>query len=339
MRLYEKSGFLNISEIDKETERLHIPFIFILGARQVGKTFGTLQLMLKEDRRFILMRRTQTEADFLTSGVLNPFLPVDRNVSVRKSTQYTGEIIRNKENENEYIGMTLALSTVSKIRGFSAVDYTDLVYDEFIPERHTVRIRDEGDAFLNAIVTISGNRELEGRKPLKVWLLANTNNFDNDILRKFGIQSVIEKMQGKEQEYSLQPERGIAVFLPASDAITGRRSKTALFRAISEESSFTQMALENKFSYNNTEHVEYRTLSEYLPVLSVSGRFTVYRHKSKKEIYVTSYSGASPLLTDSEYTRKYILRNYPSLKPMFLNGKMKFATLKAKTEFLSFMRF
>ena len=61
-RLYLPSGYLNVPYIDSLADKHGISFVVLIGGRQVGKTYGTLKLMLDDNRRFILMRRTQAEA-------------------------------------------------------------------------------------------------------------------------------------------------------------------------------------------------------------------------------------------------------------------------------------
>ena len=254
-----------------------------VGGRQVGKTYGTLQLMLKKRTPFILMRRTKDEMKFISNGAINPFLALgETDISCKTESEYTGEIFR----DDERIGMLLSLNTVAKIRGFYGGIYTDLVYDEFIPESHVYKIKNEGDAFLNAHVTISGNRELEGKPPLLTWLLSNSNNIASPILQALNLTDKIENMIMRGQEFSAMPERGVIVILPKSEQILQKRQQNALVKAAGTQSKFYQMAYENKFAYNDPEHVGIKPLTNYKPLFSVTGRLTAYQRKGTREIYV-----------------------------------------------------
>ena len=326
MKLYLDSGFLNQKEILKEAERNNCSFIIEIGARQVGKTFGTLQLMLNKGDKFILMRRTQTEADFLCNGTVNPFQPIDSKVYIKKETKYTGGIF----NEEDRIGMTMALSTVAKIRGFYGGDYKYLVYDEFIPESHILKIKNEGDAFLNALITINGNRELEGRPPLITWLLANSNNIASPILHALNVTEKVESMINKGQEYSIMQDRGIMIIIPKSADVIAKRKEDSITRAIGGDSEFTEMAYDNKFIYNDNENVTIKPLSEYTILFSVRGQFTVYKHKSRSELYVTDYKNSNNIIEIGERTKKEALKKYPSLKAYFINGNTFFSSLTVK---------
>lgn len=337
--LYTKEGFLNVSWIDKEARRINAAFVVILGTRQIGKTYGTLKLMTDEKRSFILMRRTQTEADFITNGTLNPFLALGRNdIKVKKESQYIGKIQAETEDGFEPLGITLSLTCVSKIRGFSGLAFTDLVYDEFIPESHVNRIRNEGDAFLNAVVTISGNREIEGKPPLRCWLLANSNNIASPILKALNITEKVENMDKSGQELSILPERGIIIVLAKAQELAGRRKKTSLMKAISKESDFSKMAFDNEFSYNDAEHVTRNDLKQYQLIASVTGVLSIWKHKGNGTIYITSYRRSTREFSNTDRGYKELLTTIPTLKMNYTFNNTYFESLAIKETYKDIVR-
>lgn len=337
--LYTKEGFLNVSWIDKEAKRINAAFIVILGTRQIGKTYGTLKLMTDEKRNFILMRRTQTEADFITNGTLNPFLALGRtDIKVKKESQYIGKIQVETESGYDPIGITLSLTCVSKIRGFSGVAFTDLVYDEFIPESHVNRIRNEGDAFLNAVVTISGNREIEGKPPLRCWLLANSNNIGSPILKALNITDKVESMDKSGQELSILPDRGIIIVLAKARELADKRKKTSLMKAISKESEFTKMAYDNEFSYNDAENVTRRDLKQYQQIAAVTGVFTIWRHKGNNTLYITSYRRCNREFSNTDRGYRELLTSIPTLKLNYTFNNTYFESLAVKETYKDIVR-
>ena len=337
--LYTREGFLNVSWIDKEANRINAAFIVILGTRQIGKTYGTLKLMTDEKRNFILMRRTQTEADFITNGTLNPFLALGRtDIKVKKESQYIGKIQAETESGFDPIGITLSLTCVSKIRGFSGVAFTDLVYDEFIPESHVNRIRNEGDAFLNAVVTISGNREIEGKPPLRTWLLANSNNIGSPILKALNITDKVESMDKSGQELSILPDRGIIIVLAKARELADKRKKTSLMKAISKESEFTKMAYDNEFSYNDAENVTRRDLKQYQQIAAVTGVFTIWKHKGNGSLYITSYRRCTHEFSNTDRGYRELLTTIPTLKLNYTFNNTYFESLAVKETYKDIVR-
>ena len=340
VNLYDNAGYLNIPKIEYMADRDDISFIVIIGSRQVGKTYGTLKLMLEHasglnPRPFILMRRTQAEVDFILHNALNPFAAIDPNITCKRASGYHGDIIRRGESaeSDERIGIVLALTTVSKIRGFSGAMFTDLVYDEFIPERHVQRFRGEADAFLNAVVTISGNRELEDRPPLRVWLLANANNLQSPVLAALNLTAKIESMQNKQQELSIMRDRGVMVVLPRSEQLMQRRKQTALTKATSERTSFARMAFDNQFAYNDSTGVRAIDLREYRYVCSVPDQFAVYQNKGTGAIAVADAVNVPPFCRNAAQFN----RACPWARQAFLNDHILFDTLRVRAAFEDFI--
>ena len=144
------------------------------------------------------MRRTVEEVQFLGINTeVNPFKVFEPEHEI--SMDRAGKILNISE-DGEIIGICLGLPTVATIRGFSASRFTDIIFDEFIPEKHVIQRKTEGDALLNAYTTINGNRELEGRPPVRLWLLANSNNINSPILTALGLVDPILRMREKGQE-------------------------------------------------------------------------------------------------------------------------------------------
>lgn len=338
MNLYLKSGYLNQEEIQRVADRNHINFIVQIGGRQVGKTYGCLQLMLRQKKTFILMRRTATEQEFICNDINNPFTCFkEYSISIKKDTKYTAAIHKIEEGSDPiYTGSIMALSTVAKIRGFNGSIYSDLIFDEFIPENHVMKIKDEGDAFLNAYVTISGAREENGGDPLRCWLLANPNTINSPILQALNIAQKVEEMDIKGQEVSILADRGIMIIRPNSESIMAKRKKTALFRAVGSDSKFADMALENEFSYNDfSDIVKSVPLSEYRYVMKVND-VCVYLHRNEQLYYCCSHANGSPKKVYENKKQDIILlnRNYPHLRKAYIMHKVIFSDQVVKSKIL-----
>lgn len=346
MKLYLKSGYLDVPHVAEVADRNNISIIIIIGKRQIGKTYGVLKFMLDEQKQFILLRSVMAEMDMLKHNVASPFDAIkgySGHVVFESETQYTANIVRIDESEEgeekTNIGMLSALSAIGRVRGINGRRFSDVVYDEFIPESHLLKVKNGGDAFLNMYTTIAGNREIEGEKPLRVWLLANSNNLDNDILNALNITGVVEKMSLRGEESRILKDRGIMVILPDSQLITEKRKKGALYRAIGGDSKFSQMAYENAFAYNDYTDVGAKPLQEYKPLISVGGTFTIYLHKSDKVLYVCDIvdNNARHKYTQSDYDRMKFTRDYPEVKAAYLRGRFTFQNMTVKNAFLDYL--
>ena len=340
MNIYTPEGWLDVVKINAVAERNGINFIFIIGKRQVGKTYGVLKFVVDETRPFVLMRLTTPELKMLKKNVNNPLDKIYPNeFNVVSESDYTAGIMRYKEdsekNVNERVGMICALSTVGKIRGFNGDIYTDLVVDEFIPEIHLYHVRDEGDAFLNAYTTINGNRELEGRPALRCWLLANSNNIDSDILRALNVDKIVERMILKAEETVIIKERGIMVIMPESPEITEKRKNGALAKAIDMQSKFAKMAYNNEFSYNDFSDIRYDNLCHYNAFASL-GEMIIHISKKGKYIYITERYKvkAKYEYPDTDAGKRKFVVDFGNLRGAFNKGRIYFQSAKIKNYFL-----
>ena len=347
MNFYLDNGFLNIPEVAAYADKHKIYFILIIGKRQVGKTYGVLKYILDNDRRFIFMRRTIRELSTVAKRRTNsPFEAID---GYGGRVNFTGSIddgslditLAEDDEHSHFIGLGVSLSTIASVRGFSAGQYTDWVYDECIPESHVYKIKDEDEAFSNAHVTINGNRELKGLPPIRCWLLANSNRLDCAILKALNLTDVVEKMSLNREEFRLLKERGIMIFMPESKEITEKRKQTALYRAISGENNFTKMSLGNEFSHNDFSDVGREDLKQYRLICVFADDLALLKHKSKPKLYICENfypCDDIPTYNSREYGRNKFIKDYPSVRAHFQRGKIRFQNATVKYKFLEYMK-
>ena len=348
MRYYSKEGYI---DFDRLLAADRNDFIFMVGARGIGKTFGILKYMIDNGLKFIYMRRTQTQVDMIRSDELNPFnaltsvlgedyIFVPRTVNKNITAVYRGIYDEEKQiyvPAGPVVSYILALSTVANIRGFDASDVDYLIYDEFIGEKHEKPIRSEGTAFLNAIETIARNRELQGRPALRVVCLSNSTNLANPLFVELKLITSIEKMlKGKGDVLSL-PERDITVYVLKDSPISQKKSKTALYRLSGSDSEFAKMSLENQFNKEYFGQVRTMTLKEYKPLVKV-GEIVIYKHKARHEWYVTEHCSGKPEEYDSsEIELKRFANDYYYLKLAYLNRHIYFESYIQQVLFEKYM--
>ena len=315
---YLDSGYFDITRLD----RYNIPFSFVVGGRGVGKTFGALQYVYKNNKRFVYLRRTQTEIDLITQPAYNPFKPITQDVTVRKLTKYSAGFYVN----DNCIGYSLALSTVSHIRGFDASDVDYIIYDEFIPEEHARPIKAEGAALLNCYETINRNRELANKSPVKLWCFANANKLNNPVFLSLGLINQVMKMQDNQQEFFIDNNRGFLILLLSHSPISTAKKQTALYR-LAHGTGFDTMAIDNKLISEGIATIGSRKLAEYTLLCSI-GEISIYRHKSKREYYVTTHkAGTAPEFTTATADIVRFHRKYSWLFDAYLSGNIVFETI------------
>lgn len=322
-------------------------FVICLGGRGIGKTFNVLDEILKRRLRWIYMRRTQSQIDACKLPELNPFKALNTetgsDVVVAPLGKYLAGFYHSQlvdgceKPVGETIGIGVALSTFANIRGVDGSDYDILLFDEFIPERHERnKIREEGLAFLNAVETLSRNRELTGKAPLKCILLSNSNDLNSPILDALGALKPLDEMIRQKKTLRRLSGGAISIRRYMDSPISKKKSLTSLYRAASS-TDFAAMSLNNEFSADNYENVRSRPLQEFLPLVSI-GEITVYEHKSDATYYIIEGVKAPERFTLLTNDRKSFKRSYWFLYEALLDRRVSYSTAPVKLAFESLWR-
>lgn len=336
MGLYLDNGYLNIDYCLK----FKCPFTFIIGGRGTGKTFGAQLSCINNNKIYMLMRRTQAQADLISKPDFSPVNPVldhlRRYAKIQSASKYNG-IIYSSDSLDEnavYIlhGFTSALSTFSNLRGFDGSNIDILIFDEFIPERHERALKNEADAFFNVYETINRNRELSGKQPLTALCLSNSNSLDSPILAALNLVKVLERMQTKGQSEYINKEKGIAIFLLYNSPISQRKSVTALYRA-TVNTDFSKMALENAFAYDDMTDVKSISLNSGWKLFARFGDMFFYTKGGKW--YISKHGAGEPLRT-YDYTDigiKKFVHDYPGSYQRIINHNIIYEDFSVKSLF------
>lgn len=292
MSLFLDNGFVNMPRLFASL----LPFVFVVGGRGTGKTYGALEYVRKqamEGKKFIYMRRTQDQVDKISQDDFSPFKSVDELTGtitkVQKMSGKTFSFIDAPSDKT--LGYCFALSTFAKMRGFDASDVSTLIFDEFIPEKHERAIKNEAEAFFNAVETINRNRELTGCEPLQCVLLSNANNMGNPLFLELGLVSRATKMLSKGVDTYRDEKRGLMLVIIQNSPISEAKKQTALYK-LTEGSSFQKMAIDNDFD-EQCSNLRHAPLKELRPLVGV-GEITIYTHKSENWLYVSTHRTGSP---------------------------------------------
>ena len=345
MRLFSENGYVDIRSILADDERY--TFVWIIGGRATGKTYTALKTFIEDNIRFIYMRRRQTQVDLIKTPEFNPFKKLNKNegwtITPAPITKNHSGFYVGKEEEGILkptgapLGYAMALSTISGLRGFDASDIDIWCYDEFIAERNERPISNEGSAFLNAYETINRNRELEGDKPLRFLGLSNSNTAANDIFLYLHLTEVVEKMKKKGQRIWKDLKRRTMIIDLGDSEISELKRETALYQ-MAAGTDFVGMSLDNEFIDDDFSNIRSCPLVEYIPKVAI-GEICIYKHKSRREYYVSATLTGSPKIIENTEAGKLLFRQkYEYLWDLFLHGKMIFENFYCKkvlTRFLS----
>ena len=344
----KKNLFYNIMEHSNPK----CPFKIYIGGRGTGKTYSALSAYARGDLgTTIIMRRTANELEIIGADKngdgANPFKAVyndhpeygDYGLHKMRSALY-GLYLRDVDEDGKPhpigapLGYGVALSNIASIRGVDFSDVDTIIYDEFIPESHVRKIKNEGTAFLNAYESINRNRELLGKPPVTAYLLSNSNNIYHDLLIQLGLVPICEAMVRKGQEDKILVDRGIELHLIKAQGLREQKAETALYKA-TRGTHFSEMALDNKFTYNDFSLIGYRKTTEYRPVACIDDFCYLWKHKSNGGYYVTYNKGSIGFLEKyrselPQERRMFCMTYLDSVNRAYVRGMIIFESYELK---------
>ena len=321
MGKYLEAGWLNFGYLEK----MHMNFLFAVGARGIGKTYSAIKYCIENNIKFVFVRRSVVQLDFISnpvSHVLRPYL-----TDVGKWEDCETEPIKNVgyvyKIDGEIVGIGTSLSMVANIRGFDGSAFNVIIFDEFIPKKGERVLTDEGSAIADLYETVNRNRELMGQDPVKLICLANSNSGNNPMFNYYGLTNQYANMQKKRKEVYINPERGCAIVRYDASPISAEKAKTALYR-FAKNTAYYDMAIDNIAEDITEFHQAKVNLSEYIPVVKV-GEIVIYRHKAERLFYVTDYlNGSCPVLAGDEKGFTVFRHEYWTLKEHYVKNHIQF---------------
>lgn len=287
---YAENGYIDFPKIRQICDEKNIYFVFVVGGRGTGKTYGALLEIAfnHPDGKFMFIRRQQNQVNAIKKPDFSPFKKLNADYGFDVGVEPVVENVSKFVYNDNTIGYLAALATFANVRGFDGSDITNIIYDEFIPERHERPIKAEADALFNLYETINRNREINNDKPARLWCLANANDLGNPVFMSLKLVTVAERMREVEREIYIDTKRGFMLLLLEHSPISEQKRQTALYR-LTSGSDFEKMSIDNDFVQAEIMNIKSKKLREYKPLVKV-GEIVVYKHKSAKQYYVTTHA-------------------------------------------------
>lgn len=296
---YTREGYIDIAAVSALTAAT--PFVFIIGARQCGKTYGVTKFIFDKRQRPVIVRRTKDERLKFANDQLTPLQRIERGITGVADRDMVTLRWRDPDKEDglgDVAGWVLDLNTARK-RGFALPPFDALIYDECVPEQHAGGRQDQmhAETFFQLLITLFGDDAefMSAAEHPKIWILGNSNSVDAWIFRVFGITQTIERMLKTGQRVYISPQRAVSIILADAPQHAQKRSGMPLMR-VAASSAARDMALSNRFM-GDTTGVRGWPLREFKALASFHdpyASFTIWIHKRRGQpiIYITR--GAYP---------------------------------------------
>ena len=267
-------------DITEDFKRFPNATLFVVfGGRSTGKTYSTLKCMYENNKRFVFIKRTIDDVNLLCNGQTygadakkekqqfridaSPFKPINRDIgsNVKAFKYYNGvggfyKCTPEGEPVGEPIGYLFALSAVTKFKGFDLSECEFIIFDEFVPKPYDRINKKEGEQLLDLFKTIERDRLHRNAPKLKLICLANADNAVSPVTQTFGITDDIVKLSMSNQEYLYNNETGLLLHNIKMNKEFMKTEGSSDIYKLMKGSQWEEMALENKFGYNDFSQVK-----------------------------------------------------------------------------------
>lgn len=291
----------------------------IIGGRNTGKTYGTLEYFREEKLPIVFIKRSNEDIDTICAGNslgkkaaeyevdLSPYKAINRDkgchIKAYKIKNGLGGFYETNEEGNAYgqpISYGVSLYAVNKIKGFDLSECSALVFDEFIPQPWERINRKEGEQLMDLYKTVARDRTLRGKEELKLICLANAVNVFNPVCEILEVTDIISEMAARKTETYFDREKRIFIrMLRTSDEMMAAEKATGIYKAM-EHTNWGKMAFENEFGYNDFSQIKSQPLKGYRPICSLTHKLkTWYIYLNEEKGYFMTDSPAKvPLQYD-----------------------------------------
>lgn len=286
----------------------------VIGGRSTGKTYGALKMCYEKKQKFVFSKRTREDVLLLCNRGrmseyeidISPFKPINRdigsNVQARliSSQGLGGFWIHDAEDkpEGNAIGYIMALSAVTKFKGFDMSDCDFLILDEFIPQPWERISKKEGEQIMDLYKTIARDREIRGREPLKLLALANAVSISNPLCNILEITDIIADMQARGRDMVIID--GIMIRILQDAGFHKEEEKSLIYKRMAK-TAWGQMALENKFAYDDLSNIGTVSIKGYRCICKIKYKTDEWYVYRKGRSYYVSFSQST------KYKKEYDL--------------------------------
>lgn len=291
-----------------------------VGARRIGKTYGILERFMKQNIRFLYMRRTKEELQrAVEEGI---FTKLNRDLGMEYTVEYNkkegvGDIYSDID-KTVLAGKVMALSVVSSFRGVDYDNYEELFLDEVVPEQGTWKSTSEGTRAVQAFETIFGNRELPPicKEPMKVWLAMNPIDIFDSVLAELNLMELIVQLALRGQKQYVDRKRSLYVYFGTQKGIAEAKRKTSLYQFIGERTELANHLLDGVVRGDKINMLRKRIdFKHYRCICDIDDRIYLYVDKRDSSWHFstvkancqTHFKSNMPYVVRKKYAPRYKL--------------------------------
>lgn len=242
--------------------------IYIIWSRRgPGKTYGALRYPYHKFKT-VYMKRTNKDVKIICTSDTkldndpSPWKPLNRDfgINVRGRLLHEGiGAFYDSDDEGEPVGSVInyvaSLNAIKTIKGMDMSDAEWMILDEFIPLKGEVVKRDEGEMLLSVYETLNRDRVKRGRPPLKLILMANSEEISTHITNELEVVDTIADMQARGIHKYYDENRGIFYHHISNEECPRTEKERSGMERVMAGTAYAAKAYGGEFSGNDFSNI------------------------------------------------------------------------------------
>ena len=319
-------------------------FLFVVGARGLGKTYGAKKMVIKRAIRtgeqFIYLRRYSTELKgrgTFFADIANEFPDYDFRIEGMTAEMATSKTRGKKQRDWKVIGYFAQLSNAQTQKSVAYPRVTTILFDEFIIEKGVIRyLPNEAKAFLDFYSTVD-----RWQDKTRVFFLANSVSMMNPYFIEWNIRP------DELGEFSKHMDGFIACHFVESAEFATAVYQTKFGKFI-QGTEYADFSVASKFSDAHKRMIGQKpsAADHFCNIETKNGNFSVWVDTMASAYYILErtpnsgiqYTFVAENMDSTKVFLQYSDRIMQLFRSAFRNGQMTFDTPRSRNAFVEIFR-
>lgn len=333
--------------------------VYIIWSRRgPGKTYSAL---LYPYHRFktAYIKRTNKDVNTICTyqGDIDhdpsPWKPINRdrgiNVKPRLIEEGMGAFYDANE-KGEPVGNVIQhIFSFAKMKILKGMDFSDvewMIFDEFVPQPGEVVKHAEGEMLLNLYMTLNRDRQKRGRPPMKLILLANSDEVSTYITNELEVVDTMVDMQIKGVAKLYDPKRKILFHHITEEEFPFTAEELTGMYEVMRGTAWASKSYDGEFASNDFSNIIEMGVKNMRCLYHLHYRRQrdayIYLNKYKGTYYMTDVKGQAIQtynLDRETEQKKWYLEHGIDLKRACIDDQMKFKKYSYYDLIMNFTKF
>ena len=277
--------------------------IVVWSKRGPGKTYSALWLCFYAHIKFIYVKRTDDDVDFILKDKTDldfdpsPYksLKNDKGIRVKGVSVDKGfGAFYECDEEGNPCRLLCYVISFNRVKSYKGQDFADcefIVFDEFIPQIGERIRRVEGEQLLDLYRTVERDRIKRGRDPLKLILFANAEQISTPVTNELEIVDDMADLSASGNTHLYIEDRDILLHHITNEEVPeGRGEEIGIAKGM-RGTAWYDKSFNGNFVHNDFTNVVDRSIKRSTPLIELyykTHTYFIYYNEDKDRYYMTT---------------------------------------------------